>query len=109
MNVEVRQSDIHGHGVFARACILAGHWQYVYGMLVPVASVYGFEVDGSVWWEPYPPFRYTNHSNEPNCVVYHDEFGDCTVIEALRDIEPGEELTIDYGYDPLTDQPTHED
>lgn len=100
MNVEVKKSDIHGFGVFARTHIEAEHWQYVYGMLVPVRSVYGFEVDGSVWWEPYPPFRYTNHSDEPNCMVYHDVMEDATVIEALRDIEPGEELTIDYGHPP---------
>ena len=101
MNVEVRQSEIHGFGVFARTRIEAGSWQYVYGMLTPAQSVYGFEVDGTTWWEPFPPFRYTNHSNEPNCEVFHDVLEDMTVIEALRPIEPGEELTIDYGEEPV--------
>jgi SET domain-containing protein len=39
--------------------------------------------------------RYVNHSCRPNC--YSDIVGDRIWIRALRDIEPGEELTYDYG------------
>ena len=38
--------------------------------------------------------RYVNHSCRPNC--YSDIIGDRVWIRALRDIEPGEELTYDY-------------
>ena len=99
MNVENRQSSIHGPGVFARKLIEEEQWQYIYGMLIPKPSMYGFENENETWWEPFPPFRYTNHSNDPNCEVFRCEDG-TTYIEALRDIEPDEELTIDYGYDP---------
>lgn len=42
--------------------------------------------------------KFINHSCEPNCeaVNYDDEE---IMIEAIRDIEPGEELTYDYGFD----------
>lgn len=38
--------------------------------------------------------RFFNHSTKPNCLDFRDENQDATV--ALRDIEPGEELTCDY-------------
>ena len=38
--------------------------------------------------------RYINHSGDPNA-VYYDDF---TVV-ALKDIEKGEELLHDYGWD----------
>jgi uncharacterized protein len=61
--------------------------------------------DGRVL-EPHAPFRYVNHSCDPNC-----EF-DCfdltgadasptqrhVFLIALREIRPGEELTIDYNW-----------
>jgi SET domain-containing protein len=100
MNVENKRSPIHGLGVFAKERIQAGHWQYMYGMLVPTSSSFGFDNEDGTWWEPFPPFRYTNHANDPNCEVSCDEEDSTVYIEALRDIEPGEELTIDYGHDP---------
>lgn len=99
MNVNVRRSIIHGYGVFAKDSIEKSDWEYVEGIFVPVPSAYGFEVEGGGWWEPSPPFRYTNHSNDPNCVVY-DLVNGRTVIEAMRKIHKSEELTIDYGFDP---------
>jgi hypothetical protein len=54
--------------------------------------------------EPAPPFRFLNHSCEPNCAVYWSETereaGRPPVvwIETLRSVGEGEELTIDYGW-----------
>jgi SET domain-containing protein len=56
--------------------------------------------------EPHAPFRYVNHSCEPNCDF---DFFDLTpagdsptqrhvFLLALREIKPGEELTIDYNW-----------
>ena len=56
--------------------------------------------------EPEPPYRYVNHSCEPNCEF---DFFDLTdlgesqsrrrvFLIALREIKPGEELTIDYNW-----------
>ncbi|MFA5109238.1 MAG: SET domain-containing protein-lysine N-methyltransferase [Patescibacteria group bacterium] len=42
-----------------------------------------------------------NHSCAPNCDVYY-YFGH-TLYFALRRIFPGEELTVDYGFDPQSD------
>ncbi len=49
-----------------------------------------------------PVIKYINHECDYNCYV--DE-GDETslLLYAYRDIQPGEELTIDYGYDEIYD------
>ena len=41
----------------------------------------------------------TNHSHSPNVIVYFDRNPDRVDFYALRDIEPGEQLTHDYNYD----------
>jgi SET domain-containing protein len=41
--------------------------------------------------------RYINHSCDPNCDAVIEE--ERIWIEALRDIEPGEELAYDYAYE----------
>lgn len=56
--------------------------------------------------EPQAPFRYLNHSCEPNCEVFSwkprrgedPSVSDRLWLQALRTIEPGEELTIDYAW-----------
>lgn len=57
--------------------------------------------DGRVL-EPKPPFRYLNHSCEPNCELVIWEYEDPADWEihvyATRRIKPGEELTIDYAW-----------
>ena len=47
--------------------------------------------------------RFINHSHNPNCeaINYDDEE---VWIEAIRDIEPGEELTYDYEFDDEEDE-----
>lgn len=52
--------------------------------------------------EPAAPFRYLNHSCEPNAQLWcvDGEVGEppTACLTALRTIRPGEELTIDYGW-----------
>lgn len=70
-------------------------------------SDYAIDLGPGLSLEPGPPFRFLNHSCDPNCsLVIHEEEDDDEVIvsrramlEALRPIESGEELTIDYGWD----------
>jgi hypothetical protein len=67
-------------------------------------SNYCMDMGDSRCLEPAAPFRYVNHSCEPNC--HFDWFDVNTALEpeqrrrvfllARRDIESGEELTIDY-------------
>lgn len=118
--IQQRRSPIHGNGVFAIAPIPANTELLEYkGRLLTHAQadrlydgtsdsghtflftlneryVIDANVDGNV-------ARWINHSCAPNCraVVEENQEGqrrlDRVVIEALRDIEPGEELTYDYG------------
>ena len=55
--------------------------------------------------EPDAPFRFLNHSCQPNCSLleYEVEYDDGTDGSELwlaveTDIEPGEQMTIDYGW-----------
>lgn len=46
-----------------------------------------------------------NHSYEPNC-KYETYYEDCLIhFVTLRDIEAGEELTINYNHDPSDQSP----
>jgi hypothetical protein len=70
----------------------------------PNGSSYSFEIDDRTQLEPFAPFRYLNHSCEPNCEFdcIEDEgmngVGSPLYLIALQDIWPGEELTIDYNW-----------
>jgi hypothetical protein len=53
--------------------------------------------------EPKAPFRYLNHSCEPNCELVEWEEADGSRdtriwVHALRTVRPSDELTIDYGW-----------
>jgi uncharacterized protein len=49
--------------------------------------------------EPVGPFRFQNHSCRPNCEVFMwDDQPRKIWVATLRDINPDEELTIDYGW-----------
>src|SRR5690606_6394665 len=53
-----------------------------------------YDIDGNVPWNTA---RLINHSCDPNCEAWIE--GRKIFIYALRDIEAGEELTFDYGFD----------
>jgi uncharacterized protein len=117
---EVRGSRIHGQGVYATQRILPEQKiiEYV-GELIDKkesekrawkqfarheehgdAAVYIFTVDDK--WDidgnvPWNNARLINHSCDPNCEAWID--GKRIFIHALREIEPGEELTFDYGFE----------
>ncbi len=90
--IYVADSDIHGKGLFAKSRIGGGS---LIGRLTTkpcnrdgayvlwVSETQGFEVSGKL--------KYINHSNDPNACYYDD-----LSVFALRDIEPGEEITHDY-------------
>ncbi len=110
---EVRDSPIHGKGVFARRSIRAGQRVLEYkGERIdwdealrrhprdpaePFHTFYfslddGTVIDGGVGGNSA---RWINHSCAPNCEA--QLIGGRVFIEALRDIAPGEELNYDYG------------
>ncbi len=116
--IERRNSKIHGHGVFATAPIKRGELVVEYkGKLRSHAEVdeeYGGQDTGHTFLfilnDQYVIdaningniARWLNHSCSPNCQAFtvEDDGGDPrkdkVIIEALRAIQPGEELTYDY-------------
>ena len=100
----VRQGSV-GRGLFTRMHIAQGARVIEYtGVRIPtpVADTLktryffdlenGWTIDGS---SPENLARFVNHSCEPNCEAAIEN--DRIFFYALRDIEPDEEITIDYG------------
>jgi len=120
LKIAARRSSIHGNGVFATAPIKKGERIIQYkGLLRSHAEVdaeYGekdedghtflftlnedFVVDANHGGNIA---RWINHGCKPNCEALIDEHDgkdrrkDRVVIEAIRAIKPGEELTYNYG------------
>lgn len=67
-------------------------------------SDYAFDLEEGLQLEPGEPFRYVNHCCDPNCefdwVEERSEEGRVPrlYLVALRDIDAGEQLTIDYNW-----------
>lgn len=117
---EVRDSEIHGTGVYAAKSIPSGdrvieylgekidkeeserraNEQMEHAEKTGDAAVYIFtlskkwDIDGNMPWNTA---RLLNHSCEPNCEAWIE--GKRIFLYALRDIKLGEELTFDYGFD----------
>lgn len=117
---EVRGSEIHGRGVYATCFIprespiieyfgeridkresdRRARLQQAKARRTGDAAVYIFtlskryDIDGNFPWNTA---RLINHSCNPNCEAWI--VGRKIIIHALHDIQPGEELTFDYGFD----------
>lgn len=118
--IEVRTSAIHGSGAFAARTLeaeeLVGRYTGKLYTLAEVSErdwdhaltfVFGLS-DGSVidGAQGGNETRHINHSCSPNCAAFEIESdaGDpWIVIEALRRIEAGEELFLDYSLDAGVD------
>lgn len=120
--IQVRRSPIHGRGVFATASIPPDTELIEYrGRLITHVQAdhrYGDDASGHTFLfslndryvidanQNGNSARFINHSCEPNCeaVMVADQEGnprrDRVVIQTLRTIDPGEELTYDYRVDP---------
>lgn len=95
--IKVKNSVIHGKGLFASRPIREGQWLgkcMIRHGAKKVGPYSLWDQSGETFVEVMCRLRFINHSKEPN-VEYQD---DLSVI-ALRDIRPGEELTHDYGDD----------
>ena len=99
-----------GKGVFARkrypATTIIGE---ILGDMIEdpdYGSRYCMDIGGGWVLEPHAPFRYVNHSCEPNCEFDYFDLVPAgasqsrrqVFLVALREIKPGEELTIDYNW-----------
>jgi uncharacterized protein len=115
--VIVRSSGIHAAGCFAVDRIPSGTRVLEYtGDRIsqdladdlykdrPYTYLFGFG-DGTRVIDGYGTAMYVNHSCTPNCETEEDEEGAVWII-AIRNIQPGEELTYDYFlYDGEGDAP----
>lgn len=101
---------IAGKGVFAKRRIPKGTViSEIPGTLIidpDYGSNYCIDAGKDRSFEPGAPFRYLNHSCEPSAALFFydgdpDEFpNDRPYLEALRTIREGEEIFIDYAWDP---------
>ena len=108
--VHSRESTIEGRGLFASQAIAAGTRisQYIGERIGKAESARRCEagnhfiftlddewdIDGNV---PENLARFANHSCSPNCESIVE--GSEVWIVAIRNINPGEEITYNYGYD----------
>lgn len=99
--VKISKSAISGDGIFAHENIKTGEFiDYIKGPIKHVNTISeGVSLDNpdwvgfkkNYWIDPLPPFKYINHSCDPNCGIR----GTKTVV-AMKNIKEGEELTMDY-------------
>jgi Proteins containing SET domain len=118
--VEVRASGVHGRGVYATQFIAKGTRIIEYtGTRVPWDSVpddsedprtFLFGLDnGKDVIDPEiggNDARWINHSCDPNCEAIEED-DERVFIDALRDLQPGEELFYDYQLEvdePITNE-----
>jgi SET domain-containing protein len=119
--IEVRESPLHGRGVFALRRIAKGtrvleylgervthaeadrryvdkdtHDNHTFLFIVDARTVIDAGVDGN-------EARFVNHACEPNCESVIENRR--VFIDAVRNIEPGEELTYDYQIQREPDDP----
>lgn len=96
-----------GSGVYARRRLKGGMVVgEIFGQVCdehPEDPSYCMELPSGKVLEPTAPLRFLNHSCDPNCELFYwfEEDGPAVVedrlwLQTIRDIEPGEELLIDY-------------
>ena len=92
---EIAKSPIHGMGLFAVRRIEKGELiGNLEGEYTTEDGMYVLWIDARTGFRVTNALRYINHADDPNACYYDD----LTVV-ALRDIEPGEEITHDYNAD----------
>src|ERR1044071_9186299 len=118
VRIEVRQSNVHGRGVYATQFIPKGRriieykgeavsWEaapddpdnpHTFNFGLENGEVINPEIGGN-------DARWINHSCDPNCEAVEED--DRIFIDAIRDIEAGEELFYDYALEidePITEE-----
>jgi len=118
VRIEVRESGVHGHGVYARQSIPKStriieytgqrvSWEgapndendpHTFNFGLDNGEVINPEIGGN-------DARWINHSCDPNCEAIEED--DRIFIDALRDIQAGEELFYDYALEidePITEE-----
>lgn len=104
-HVEVRKTKL-GNALFANKKFRTGQEiGIIEGKLIndpDYGSEYCVALDEHTSIEPFAPFRFLNHSCEPNCELVTWDAEDPTdprlALHAIKAIKLGDELTIDYAW-----------
>jgi uncharacterized protein len=112
--IEIKQSPVHGKGLFAKINIPEGtEICVIQGEFIDEAECVRREDDENnnyIFWHSDENYidvdknflRFLNHDCDPKCYV--EENDDTTLLLiAEKDICAGEEITIDYEYDEIYD------
>lgn len=99
----IKPSAVHGNGVFTLKPFKRGdRVGTVQGAKVMYRPLVGGQsnryadwigIGPNKWIDPIDEFQYVNHSCNPTCALKGDRV---LQVIALRDIAPGDEITIDY-------------
>jgi SET domain-containing protein len=113
-NMAVKDSSVHGRGLFSNVNHKEGQIiTIISGELINADECVKREDEGNVYIfykdedeyidaSAHSHLRFLNHSCNYNCDIDEDENGNL-ILFAAADIQSGEELTIDYGYDEIYD------
>lgn len=113
--IEVRNSGIHGYGLFAIEDVAPGELMFIIrGEVITEAeairreeeeeNVYIFyNGDSYIDTVKTDKIKYINHSCEPNCEVQDGDEASLRLV-SISPIKKGDEITIDYGYDEIYEQ-----
>ena len=111
-NLTVKDSSVHGMGLFSTIDHKEGQIiTIISGELINADECVKREDEGNVYIfykdddeyidaSNHSQLRYLNHSCNYNCDIDEDENGNL-ILFAASNIQSGEELTIDYGYDEI--------
>lgn len=102
--MEVRKSNVSGYGIFATSHILKGTFlTKLIGEVINLEECWrrinegeetltdAFQIDVEMYLDLDEPFRFFNHSCSPNAGIRNNND-----MIAMKDIQPGEEITFDY-------------
>jgi len=107
--IEVRKSDIHGWGVFAKEKIKMGEiLEETSFLVIPMSKGegssifvdYRFNYPRTDWEKQVIPFGFAciyNHSNTPNATWETDTDNELFIFIAIKDIEKDQEICTYYG------------
>jgi len=94
--VEIRENRL-GKAAFAGRAFRAGDLVASgWGPTTTVRSMHTIQIDQDLHLVPPSPIRFFNHACEPNCGILIRSGVEGLEIHALRDIDEGEEMTLDY-------------
>lgn len=94
--LEKKKSDINGFGIFAKRSFLAGDVLYE----IPTKKTFDnprprcARIAKDRWVDDEEILNWVNHSCDPNSIL--DTSTEKPFIRAIKDVNPGEEITVDY-------------